>query len=534
MPSAGQAVRAAGLATPLALLLAGVAFSGEAADSAAARAPGPESSVTYVTTTSAYLDAGGDAGLRVGQVVDVYRDGQLVTQLQVTAISSTRAACRRMDPAVEVRAGDRVRLGSLPPAPEAPPPVAAPLAPQPPRSHRSWLREHGMRGRVELRYVGLFDDSEFGRGYSEPAMDVRMDGDLGRGVRIGVDARARRTYRTGEEFNRTRVYRFAGEWSRGPTGPHAVLGRQLSTSVSSVSVFDGVLAEWRGTRWSAGGFSGTQPDPLTYGLATDIREHGVYGELGALLTASLRWRCTLAAIGSYGSNGVDREYLALHAFASNRRFDVYALQEADLNREWKADAGENPVSLTSALVSARVRFAERWIVDGGSDTRRRIRLYRDRITPETEFDDAYRFGHWGGLEFRPTPRSSIAANARRSSGGGGGAVDSYTMRVGAGVPNLLNLDIRTRGTWYSSDTAEGWLASGDLSVDATPRLRLGTTAGLRREAISPTPTPDDVVWYSGEVDLNVGSNWLFLASAERSHGDLEQTTQVQTSLSYRF
>ncbi|MFN8178275.1 MAG: hypothetical protein U0167_10110 [bacterium] len=500
--------------------------------------------VTYVTATSAYLDAGAEAGLHAGDALEVVRDGKVIAHLEITAVSSTRAVGRRVEADVELQTGDRVRPRggaplAVPPsalAPSgAPPAEAAPsVTPRTGPPRKPWLRRHGMRGHVDLRYLGLVDQSPLNAGYSEPAVDVRLDADVASELHVSVDARARRTYRLGEETGRSRVYRLITEWTSGPTGPHAVFGRQLSSSLASVSVFDGALAEWRGAHWNAGAFSGTQPDPVSYGFSTAIREHGVFGEFGSVMNADTRWRFTMAAIGSYGKDAIDREYVAVNGRASSRRFDLYALQEVDVNRGWKKDLGEKPVSLTSALVTGRLRFTDKWSVSAGSDTRRSVRLYRDRVTPETEFDDAYRTGSWGGIELRPTVRTSVAADARRSSGGTGGTSDSYTLRGGIGLPSLRNLGVHARGTSYSNSLTRGWLGSGDITLDVTSALRLGTSAGLRRENPTASGLRDDIVWVSGDLDLTVSSSWLLLGSVEETHGDLQKTLEIQGSAIYRF
>jgi len=494
-----------------------------------------EAAVTYVTTSTAYVDAGAGAGLRPGDFLEVRREGRLLTWLEVTAVSSKRASCRRVEPDVVVSVGDRVHyrpgVVSSPTGAgvtEATPPASAGT----PRRRRA--ADRALRGRIELRYLGLVDGSELDRGYSEPGVGLRLDGALGHDVRVSVDARARRTYRPDEEEGRSRVYRLLAEWGRPAAGRHVALGRQVSAAVASIGVFDGVLAEWRNETWGGGAFSGFQPEPASFGTSSEIREHGLWVERGGRTGASGLWRLTLAAVGSYAGGTIDREYLALQGRLTGTRLEGYALQELDLARGWKADAGEDALMFTSSLVNARWRFSERWSISAGSDTRRNVRLYRDRVTPETEFDDDYRTGHWGGIDFRPTRRTSLGANARRSGGGSGGTADSYTLRGGAGTSRLRNLDLRTRTTRYVSDRVEGWLLSGDLSLDVTSRVRAGTSIGRRRERTLATGTEDEVTWVSGDTDVYLRGGWLILASVERSHGGTERTTQIHASLGWRF
>jgi hypothetical protein len=179
-------------------------------------------------------------------------------------------------------------------------------------------------------------------------------------------------------------------------------------------------------------------------------------------------------------------------------------------------------------------LTDQWTLSAGTDTRRNVRLYRDRVTPETEFDDTYRTGSWGGVEVRPTLRTSLAADFRRSDGGTGGTADSYTLRGGVGFRSLRDLDVHARGTRYLTQFVHGWLGSGDVTVDATSSLRLGASYGLRREDPTWSGTRDDIVWVSGDVDLTVSSSWLFLGTLESTRGDLQKTLEIQGSAIYRF
>jgi hypothetical protein len=210
-----------------------------------------------------------------------------------------------------------------------------------------------------MRYFALVNHEADLDGYSEPGLDARLDGTFGPHFAVAVDARARRTLRAGrEDDGRTRVYRLNGEWHLAETGPRLVVGRQFSTSLSSVSLFDGVRAEYRGTRWGAGAFSGTQPDPVDWGLSSRVREHGAYAELRGAPAAASRWVLTLAGIGSYADGEIDREYAALQGRWIGRRVSGFVVQEVDMNRDWKREAGESALSWTSAQVSSRVRVTD--------------------------------------------------------------------------------------------------------------------------------------------------------------------------------
>ncbi|MCA9750926.1 MAG: hypothetical protein KC591_01950, partial [Gemmatimonadetes bacterium] len=517
-------LRSAILFLGLAILLAspGLSLAADTADTSAR--------ITYVTPSTIYVDAGTDAGVRLGDVVKVFRDGVFLTALEVTAVSSKRTSCTRTDD-VELKVGDVVTFRSIPDP--KPAPRTENRRRGGPKRDDGWLRRHGVRGRLGLRVIGLVDDSEFGRGYTEPAVDARLDSDLHPDVHLTVDARARRTYLPGEDRSRSRVYRLQAAWQPDSAAVRAVVGRQFSGSLSTINVFDGVLAEYRRPRWGAGAFYGTQPDPISYGLSSHIREHGAYFELLEDPAGGIRWRLTASAIGSYHDSVIDREYLALQARWTGPRLFVSALQEFDLNRGWKAKAGEPAVTLTSLFASARYRFTERWSADLGVDTRRSVRLFRDLETPETTFDDEYRQGVWTGVTFRPASRSRLGLSGRRSTGGSAGTAESVTALASAGMRRLGNLDGRIRSTLYRNDDLEGRLASLSASSNVTARLRLGATYGQRHEHRIAADTDKDLNWKSVDLDYVISRSWILISSVEITNGDTERDTQYHASAIWR-
>ena len=143
----------------------------------------------------------------------------------------------------------------------------------------------------------------------------------------------------------------------------------------------------------------------------------------------------------------------------SRRFQSFVEQQIDVNRGWKAKLGEPPVTATSLLVQGRMALGNRWSVQGGFDNRRNVRLYRNLITPETEFDDSYRQGFWAGAGLRVAKRTRLGVRAQRSSGGFGGKATSLTATATTSLPHFETLGLRLRGTSYHNPTSTGWFAS---------------------------------------------------------------------------
>jgi hypothetical protein len=395
---------------------------------------------------------------------------------------------------------------------------------------------------VGLRYLTVKERSGSELEFSQPALDLRLDGSnlAGDKLDIHVDARSRRTTRrngsgANDHNGETRVYRMAASMHDPASHWRVTLGRQNSPTLASINIFDGVLADFAGPGRSVGAFSGTQPDPSDFGYSSAIREYGAYARFHNRPQASRRWSLATGVIGSYVDGSVNREFVFVQGLCSMPRFSAYLTEEIDYNRDWKAEAGEDTLSPTSTFVNLRYRASRIVDLRAGFDNRRNVRLYRDRETPETEFDDTFREGVWAGTSLRLTQRFRAGADVKTSTGGSAGNADSYTVTLRADRLTRAVLGLGYRATHYTNDRVEGWLHSVRASVGLGSSASLALTAGLRNDEAQLAAAPDDTVtWAAIDFDVRLGPSWYFLASVERSEGDFEETDQLYLGVTYRF
>lgn len=518
--------------------------------------------ITYVSSTTVYVDGGREDDLLAGDLLEVVRDGQVVATLLVADISSRRAGCAIRDTSVELAVGDVVRrsAASAQRAPAAPktdtrvgadgvlavdppaPPLGAAGATGRATRELSWLRAAGIRGRLGARYLGVQDRSGLGEDISQPAIDLRLEGTRIAQSRFDMkaDVRARRTTQTlsdgtQDRNGRTRVYRLFATYHVPGDHLHLTVGRQFSSALASVSTFDGVQAEYEAGHLGFGAFTGTQPEPVDYGYSTDIREHGLFFRLRSLPQGAVRWETVVAGIGSYQQGELNREYVAVLGQVSGLRGSLMVQQEIDFNRDWKLEAGESRQELTSTFASGRFRLVGGLDLDAGYDNRRNVRLYRDFVTPETEFDDTFRQGVWGGSTLRFAQRYRVGGSVRTNSGGSAGTSTSYSVTAAANQLTALRLQLRTRSTRYTNDRTEGWMhsLSGGLSLGS--RWFAELFGGWRDEQGKAVNTPgSNATWYGANVDLGLGDSWYLSLSGERDERGDERYDQIYSSLSWRF
>ena len=500
--------------------------------------------ITYLTGSSAYVDAGRADGLAVGEVVEVVRNGAVVATLRVTDVSERRAACAIESASGALVVGDEARFTPRVAAAEPPSPAPLPAASEPESGapEESYLRSLGLRGRIGVRYLGVFDQSGFGGDVTQPSADVRVDGTrvAGSAFDLHVDVRARRTSQvvaSGAKYNdaEARVYRLnatAYAWS---DRLRVTAGRQFSSALASVSTFDGVQIEYDRERFGGGVFAGTQPEPVDYGFSTDIEEYGAFLRARSAPRSSLRWETVAAGIGSYEDGEINREYVALLGRLMSRTLSMTLLQQIDVFRGWREEAEQQSTGWTSTFASARLRATEQIDLDAGYDNRRDVRVYRDFVSPETEFDDSYRQGLWGGASIRFARRYRAGAVVRSSGGGTAGDAMSYTLTASASDLTAANLDVRLRSTRYDNVRSDGWMMSLSGGWSPGQRWTMAPFAGLRSDHGKSIATPDvDSYWVGADLDVAIRGGWYLDLSGEHNGAGEEAYDQVYTGISWRF
>jgi hypothetical protein len=518
--------------------------------------------VSYLAGGSVYLAAGRLEGLAEGDTLQAVSDGKVVAFLVVRFLSSHRAACDTLKAIAMPAVGDEVWYQARPTVPAVP--VTEPGAPVPslvadttaivavvdsssaghgvaavlptPAAPSPARRTGRLRGRIGARYLVV--DGGAGTGFSQPGLDLRLDGvNLGGSpVDVALDVRSRRTYHIAPgvaDDSEARVYRMSVAFHDARGRRRVTLGRQMSTAISAVSLFDGALVEYTGDRWGGGLFSGAQPDPASWAVSGAVIQHGGFVGLRGRQGAR-RWSVTTGGIASFDHGQVNRDFAFLQGSYLDPRLSLSLSEELDLNTGWKRAMGEPALALTGTFISARAQLSRAVSVDAGFDDRRNVRLYRDRLTPETEFDDRYRQGGWAGGAFEAAQHLRFAADGRWSGGGPGGDYHSWSASSEAFRLPLLEADLRWRSTYFSSDVARGWLHAAGLAVRPWGQTRLELSGGQRTSEDGLGMVRTRLSWEGADLDLGLGGRWYLLLSGERDHGDGTDTAQGHAGLSWMF
>jgi hypothetical protein len=496
--------------------------------------------VTYLTTASAYIDAGRAEGVGQGARVEVIRGDTTIAVLRVAFLATHQAACDIVSTTVPLAIGDSVRFTPLAPPPdstraEAPRPAA-------PRVYSS--RAPGiLRGRVGFYYFGLRQQNGSGATFSEPSGDLRLSGSgLGQtGLGLDLDVRSRRVTQVRPDgfgtsaWAQTRLYQANVDWQTPGSPLRVSAGRQFAPGIPTVGLVDGVSAQLDGRVFGGGAFVGKQPDPVDLGYSGAITDLGFYVERHSAIDATTRrWSLVSGVSGSYLAAGTNREFLYVQGDYRTRRLSLFAAQEVDYYRPWRRVGGESALSPTSTFATLQFRLTDAVALTAGLDNRRNVRLYRDVVNPEIAFDDAFRRGAWVGVSAR-AGRVAAALDGRSSSSGPTGPASSYTASFGLDRLAGLGLSLRTRTTRYTSTARAGWLQSMSLGLEPWGIGTLQVTGGWRSEHARTVPlTASAIQWVATDLDVNLWQAWAVVVSAYRERGGIEAHDLLYAGLTLRF
>ena len=502
-------------------------------------APTPPSwaRITYVSGASIYVEVGSKDGLREGSHLDVVRAGAVVADLVVAYISSSRASCTVARSTAEPVVGDSVRFI----------PVAAPVAVVAgagASSASGSRRSSPIRGRVGVRYLVSDPGSGAGGTLTQPAFDLRLDGAQVGGSPFGlaVDVRSQRSLISAAPgaaapapTNVTRTYQAALLFNPLASPLHISAGRQFAGAISTIGLFDGLTVDMVHSHVSYGVLGGYQPDFATFDFSSLTKEYGAYVQFHNIPAQSPIWTLTAGGVGAYQGSQIDREFGYLRATFNNRWLSIYATQELDVNRGWKATAEGSSTTPTATFAMAQVMLTDALSIHGGIDNRRNVRLYRDYLNPESTFDDAFREGMWAGSSLSAWGHLRLSGDVRESSGGTSGKSQSYTGTASLWRLTPLQLAVHARTTRYTGDLNSGDLQSLALEANPWSTVRVQFTSGVRSSRLaSDTTAGSRTTWTGIDADVGIGRSVYLWVSTSRESGALFHPAQTYAALSYRF
>lgn len=552
----------AGLDPPpstIAIPVASVALPAAAPDTAPA-APDTAavtSSISFISGTEIYIAAGRMDGLVEGSEVEVIRGDSVVATLRVKFLASHKSNTELIKGTAELALGDTVRFHRHVATQQIA--MGAPIAAPRPRR----LSGQGLHGRIGSRYLRATTSTisagqpTGSNGFNQPSLDARLYGLAIGGTPLGVaiDLRARQTTTSSaggtNVDGHTRAYQAVLFWNAPDAKFRMAAGRQYLMYISSIGLFDGGLVELNGQHLSFGAFAGWEPDAATLQFSNSVHDYGAYLTLHNAPGGMTSSAFTLGAVGSYEGSTERREWGIAQANVSNRYVSLYLLQEVDYYRPWKLEgpnAESSAVSFTSQFANVSARPTPWLSINATYDKRRNVRLIRDFTNPETNFDDAYREGYGGGLQYSGR-HFYLGGDWRRSTGATVLGANSYTATFGANRVAPLGLGFSVRATWYQNQNdssainpgsvqTSGHLYSGHVNFDPTNAVHVDLNGGVRQEDNPAFAELQKSTWYGVDLDVALARQWYLNLSGLRqkdpANPGTSQLTQIYSGLTWRF
>ena len=537
-------------------------FAAPAATSATTPAWLSTAHVTYRVGGSVYVDIGELDGLAAGDSLEVERGAAHVGWLRARDVTPHLAACDTLEDRGGIVLGDGVRwrphavvpgggvaasaavgaatldgVSNSPAVSDST--VASRPAPAATRGAASMRPHAPVRGRVGLSAWST-QDAAGGR-YFQPALDARIDarGLAGGTVDAALDVRGRGTVPgSGSTVARrdfgARFYRTSVAWHNVQGTRRLTVGRQFATSFSSVSLFDGAVAELVGRRFGGGLLFGAQPDPALLQPSFDLVEAGAFVEAHAAPGGTARWSAVLGGVTSSEGGETNRDFLFVQGFYQDRRTMFTLAQEVDIARGWRKQFQQSTLALTSTYANARVVVARQVTALAGYDSRRNVPLYRDRNTPETEFDDALRNGGWLGVSILPTPALRVDGDVRRRFGEGVDRSTAWSAGADWTLARVRGLRLRARVAHSSTDALTTRIYSGGIECSPSASTTVGVSGGERQTEDALATLSERAPWWTVDADVAVALRWSIAGSFERQGGDAGSSGQGYLGFGYRF
>jgi hypothetical protein len=206
-----------------------------------------------------------------------------------------------------------------------------------------------------------------------------------------------------------------------------------------------------------------------------------------------------------------------------------------VNYGWKTAAGDPAIMPSSTFISGRTQLSRALVLDTGYDNRRNVRLYRDRDTPATEFDDRIRQGVWAGMSARAGGHVTLGGNVRLH-GDGSDAGRGHSWSVNGDVVRLVPWGARTGIRWsrFSGDRMDSRLLGVALGFAPKRTLGVELSGGRRITADLITASEEQELWESADIDLSLGHRLLMTMGLEHIHGTIDRRFEEQVGLSWQF
>jgi len=304
-------------------------------------------SVSYISASVVYIDAGRDAGFAIGDTVDIQKNQKSIAVLLVTAVSRKSSAAQILSTDGAVVVGDAVVSRKNIVVPVVPPIVSpAPsidsgktVVQSPTPVAVIEKNENIVTGRVSLQYSGMLaEDSRFNLSQPSPLLRLNIQNLYGTGLEFSMYTRSyydmTNSYQRygGSSRFKTRLYEFQLQHDVPADQFGYGVGRMTSRFVGGMGVFDGAHFYARQGDFTAGVMFGANVMNQSIDVNSDNTKEALFVSYTTGQDYSRHYDGTLAYIRQQVKGNLDREFLYVQNYASlSSDLSIYESSEMDLH-----------------------------------------------------------------------------------------------------------------------------------------------------------------------------------------------------------
>lgn len=363
---------------------------------AAAQPVHEEGSIIYLSADMVYTDLGKNAGVAIGDSLEVKRKTDTIGFLTVTNLSKKSSVGKTLWAKVPFQVGDRVVLEKVRPADEVMEVAAEPeeVTAEASESEKKPKLRH--RGKISFRNTHFISRSSVDGPVRE---ENRFIGIVSYSLALDRPSTlSASVYGRSAGDGALSLYHAKLELTSPDERLSGQAGRIYASNLSGIGTVDGVLVQYQFTPLlSAGAVGGVHPDIQTGKASTDNVRAGGY----------LRWQGgkrriaysgNIAAIGQYQHSQIDREFIYVqNSVRFARMANWFLTGEIDLDRKDRSIARKS-AELSSFNTSLRLRPWSWLTVTSRFSARKNVKYFESHASiPDSLFNDQMRSGWFNSI-----------------------------------------------------------------------------------------------------------------------------------------
>jgi len=477
-------------------------------------------SVSYISSSVVYLNAGREAGFAVGDTVEIQQSQKTIATVLITAISRKSSAAQILSNEGVIAVGDQALSKKYSLVQQSSPTVSTTVQKESvqtaartiPQSMPAIQSENIITGRASLQYSGMLaEDSRFNLSQPAPLLRLNVRNLYGTGMEFSMYTRTyydlSNSYQRfgGSSRFKTRLYEFQLQRDLPDAQFGYGIGRMTSRYVGGMGVFDGVHFYAREGGFTAGILFGANVMEQSIDVNAENTKEALFLSYRAGKDFSQHYDGTVAYIRQQVKGNLDREFMYLQHYAAiSTNLSIYESSEMDLN-DINNGVKRSALKLSNTFLSVNY-YPVPWLSTNiGYDGTRSIYLFE---TMKTISDTLFDRNFMQGLRANATVRLP------------------YFISVSAGMVYRTK-----KGDTRDAKTFDGAVRMSDiLSSEISAGVRYARIVGVYSEGNNVTFDIDRTFFYSFTTSLRYDYYSYKILTLQQDY-----VTQTATaSLNYRI